>query len=195
MTDSTNLTKKEAQEIRGAEARISRVEKLKKQLEEAREQASQGTVKKIEDINAQVVKLDERAGKVDEQIEATKLRKQALTDRRDELVKAKHVLADEIKEFLSHDDRVRLHLDMPENVSDNTPLSAEQAAAIAGEAEQAEADDANGEDETPAEADAKEEAQEQLDHSVAEKAVAKVEAKAAAEAKPAAKPRTRAKAQ
>ena len=141
MTDNTNLTKKEAQELRGAEARISRVAKLQQQLEEAREQASQGTVKKIEDINAQVVKLDERAGKVDEQIAAVQQRKQALVDRRDELVKAKHVLADEIKEFLSHDDRVRLHLDMPENVSDNTPLSAEQVEAIANEAEQAEAED------------------------------------------------------
>jgi uncharacterized protein YdcH (DUF465 family) len=162
MSDTANLTKKEQQELRGAEARISRVAKLQQQLEEAREQASKNTVKKIEDINAQVEKLDERTDKVDEQIAAVQQRKQHLLDRRDELVKAKHALADEITEYLSHEDRVRLHLDVPEAVGDNTPLTAEQAEAIAEEAEKAEANgtDVEGEDETPAEADAKEEAEE-----------------------------------
>jgi hypothetical protein len=188
MSDTANLTKKEQQELRGAEARISRVAKLQQQLEEAREQASKNTVKKIEDINAQAEKLDARVDKVDEQIEAIKLRKQHLLDRRDELIKAKHVLADEITEYLTHDDRVRLHLDVPENVSNNTPLTEEQAEAIADEAEKAEAEDTvvdedRGEDESPAEADAKEEAQEQLDRTTVTKAVADAEAKA--EAKPA----------
>jgi hypothetical protein len=162
MSDTANLTKKEQQELRGAEARISRVAKLQQQLEEAREQASKGTVKKIEDINSQVAKLDERVDKVDEQIEAVKLRKQHLLDRRDELVKAKHALADEITEYLSHDDRVRLHLDVPEAVGDNTPLTTEQAEAIAEQAEQAEAEgtDVEDEDESPAEADARQEAEE-----------------------------------
>jgi DNA repair exonuclease SbcCD ATPase subunit len=182
MSDTANLTKKEQQELRGAEARISRVAKLQQQLEEAREQASKNTVKKIEDINAQVEKLDERTDKVEEQIAAVQQRKQHLLDRRDELVKAKHALADEIEEFLSHDDRVRLHLDVPEAVGDNTPLTAEQAEVIAEQAEQAEANgtDVEGEDETPAEADAKEEAAE-----------AEAEVKTEAPAKPT---RTRAKA-
>jgi uncharacterized protein YdcH (DUF465 family) len=153
MSDTANLTKKEQQELRGAEARISRVAKLQQQLEEAREQASKGTVKKIEDINAQVDKLDERATKVDEQIAATQQRKQHLLDRRDELVKAKHALADEITEYLSHDDRVRLHLDVPEAVGDNTPLTPEQAEAIAESAEKAESEGTDVEDETPAEAE------------------------------------------
>jgi len=152
MSDTANLTKKEQQELRGAEARISRVAKLQQQLEEARVQASQNTVKKIEDINAQVAKLDERAGKVDEQIAAVQQRKQALIDRRDELVKAKYVLADEIAEFLTPADHERLHLDQPENVTDNTPLTQDQVDAIADEAEKAEAED-NGdiktEDEIP----------------------------------------------
>jgi uncharacterized protein YdcH (DUF465 family) len=140
MTDSANLTKKEQQELRGAEARISRVAKLQQQLEEARVQASQNTVKKIEDINAQVVKLDERAGKVDEQIAAVQQRKQALITRRDELVKAKYVLADEIAEFLTPEDHERLHLDATENVANNTPLTEEQAEAIADSAVKAEED-------------------------------------------------------
>lgn len=154
MSDTANLTKKEQQELRGAEARISRVAKLQQQLEEAREQASKNTIKKIEDINAQADKLDERVAKVDEQLAATQQRKQHLLDRRDELVKAKYVLADEISEYLSHDDRVRLHLDQTENVSDNTPLTEEQAEAIADAAEKAEAEHTTvGEDETPAEAE------------------------------------------
>jgi uncharacterized protein YdcH (DUF465 family) len=182
---SDNLTKKEQQELRGAEARISRVAKLQQQLEEAREQASKGTVKKIEDINAQVDKLDERAEKVDEQIAAVQARKQHLLDRRDELVKAKHALADEITEYLSHDDRVRLHLDTPEAVGDTTPLTHEQAEAIAEQAEHAEAEgtDVEGEDESPAEADAREEAEE-----------AEVQTKPATQAK-AKTTRSRAKAQ
>jgi chromosome segregation ATPase len=177
MSDTANLTKKEQQELRGAEARISRVAKLQQQLEEAREQASQGTVKKIEDINAQVSKLDERAEKVDEQIAAVQQRKQHLLDRRDELVKAKHALAEEITEFLSHEDRVRLHLDVPEAVGDNTPLTTEQAEAIAESAEQAEANGTDVEDEDEAETEDKVKV-EQLDHSAAEEAVAKAEAKA-----------------
>jgi hypothetical protein len=181
MSETANLTKKEQQELRGAEARISRVAKLQQQLEEAREQASKNTVKKIEDINAQAAKLDERVSKVDEQLAATQQRKQHLLDRRDELVKAKYVLADEISEYLSHDDRVRLHLDTPEAVSDNTPLTEEQAEAIAEQAEQAEAEDKAGEDETPTEADAREEAEEN----------AEAEAKAETVVKPT---RTRAKA-
>jgi uncharacterized protein YdcH (DUF465 family) len=172
---SDNLTKKEQQELRGAEARISRVAKLQQQLEEAREQASKGTVKKIEDINAQVNKLDERVDKVDEQIEAVKQRKQHLLDRRDELVKAKHALADEITEYLSHDDRVRLHLDVPEAVSDNTPLTPEQAEAIAEQAEHAEAEGTDVEDESPAEADAREEAEESEDENALEDSVTETE--------------------
>jgi hypothetical protein len=179
MSDTANLTKKEQQELRGAEARLSRVAKLQQQLEEAREQASKNTVKKIEDINAQVGKLDERVEKVDEQLAATQQRKQHLLDRRDELVKAKYVLADEIEEFLSHEMREDLHLDATESVSNNTPLTQEQAEAIGDEAEQAEAAD-NGEDESPAEADAKEEAEE--------------EAKAEEPAETKAKPATRARA-
>jgi len=158
MSDTANLTKKEQQEIRGAEARISRVAKLQKELEEARELASKGTVKKIEDINAQTSKLDERIGKVDEQIAATQERRAGIVARKDELIKAKYILAEEITEFLSHDDRIRLHLDAPETVADNTPLTGDQAAAIADSAEQAEAaENAAGESETPAEADAKDE--------------------------------------
>jgi uncharacterized protein YdcH (DUF465 family) len=170
MSDTANLTKKEQQELRGAEARISRVAKLQQQLEEAREQASKNTVKKIEDINAQAAKLDERVTKVDEQIAAAQQRKQHILDRRDELVKAKYVLADEISEFLTHDDRVRLHLDVPEAVTNNTPLTEEQAEAIAEQAEQAEANgtDVEGEDETPAEADAKAEAEETEDEAETE---------------------------
>ena len=146
MSDTANLTKKEQQELRGAEARISRVAKLQQQLAEAREQASANTVKKIEDINAQVVKLDERAGKVDEQIAAVQQRKQHLIDRRDELVKAKYVLADEIAEYLTPADHERLGLDTPENVTDNTVLSPEQVEAIADEATKAEeAEDAEDE--------------------------------------------------
>jgi uncharacterized protein YdcH (DUF465 family) len=141
MSDTANLTKKEQQELRGAEARISRVAKLQQQLEEAREQASKNTVKKIEDINAQVEKLDERAAKVDEQIAAVQQRKQHLIDRRDELVKAKYVLADEIAEFLTPADHERLHLDATENVANNTPLTEEQAEAIAEQAEKDEAQD------------------------------------------------------
>ena len=186
MSDTANLTKKEQQELRGAEARISRVAKLQQQLEEAREQASKGTVKKIEDINSQVDKLDERVSKVDEQIAATQQRKQHLLDRRDELVKAKHALADEITEYLSHDDRVRLHLDVPEAVGDTTPLTHEQAEAIAEQAEQAEAEDKAGEDETPAEADAKEEAEEA-------ELVDRVADEAPATAKPATRTRAKAK--
>jgi hypothetical protein len=138
MSDTAKLTKKEQQEIRGAEARISRVAKLQQQLEEARQLASQNTVKKIEDINSQVDKLDERAAKVDEQIAATQARKQALIDRRDELVKAKYVLADEIAEHLTPEDHERLRLDATENVANNTPLTEEQAEAIAESAEHAE---------------------------------------------------------
>ena len=158
MSDTANLTKKEQQELRGAEARISRVAKLQQQLEEARVQASQNTVKKIEDINAQVVKLDERAAKVDEQIVAVQQRKQALLDRRDELVKAKYVLADEVAEFLTPADHERLHLDATENVANNTPLTDEQAQAIADEAEKAEAEDngeASTEDEIPVDPEVK----------------------------------------
>jgi chromosome segregation ATPase len=181
MSDSANLTKKEQQELRGAEARISRVAKLEQQLREARELASQNTVKKIEDINAQVDKLDERVTKVDEQIAAVQQRKQHLLDRRDELVKAKHALADEITEYLSHDDRVRLHLDIPEAVQDNTPLTPEQAEAIAESAEKAEAEGTDVEDETPAEAEARVDTE--------------TDAEAEAEAVPAKSTRTRAKKQ
>jgi uncharacterized protein YdcH (DUF465 family) len=141
MSDTAKLTKKEQQELRGAEARISRVTKLQQQLEEARIQASQSTVKKIEDINAQVEKLDERAGKVDEQIAAVQQRKQALIDRRDELVKAKYALADEIAEYLTPGDHERLGLDHPENVTNNTPLTPEQVEAAAESAQKAEAED------------------------------------------------------
>jgi uncharacterized protein YdcH (DUF465 family) len=144
----TNLTKKEQQELRGAEARLNRVQKLEQQLREARELASKNTVTKIQDINSQVDKLDERAAKVDEQITAAQQRKQALVDRRDELVKAKYVLADEIEEFLSQELREELRLDTVENVSNNTQLTTEQAEAIAEEAEAAEAEDnGNAEDE------------------------------------------------
>jgi uncharacterized protein YdcH (DUF465 family) len=139
MSDTAKLTKKEQQELRGAEARISRVAKLQQQLEEARQLASQNTVKKIEDINSQVVKLDERAGKVDEQIAAVQQRKQALIDRRDELVKAKYALADEIAEHLTPEDHERLGLDTPTNVTNNTPLTPEQVEAVAESAHEAEA--------------------------------------------------------
>jgi uncharacterized protein YdcH (DUF465 family) len=174
MSDTANLTKKEQQELRGAEARISRVAKLQQQLEEARTLASQNTVKKIEDINAQVVKLDERAGKVDEQIAAVQQRKQALIDRRDELVKAKYVLADEIAEYLTPADHERLGLDTPENVTDNSVLTTEQVDAIADSASKAE-EEGDAEDE-----DEKSEDENALEDSVSETeapAETKVEAK------------------
>mgnify|MGYP003592294686 CR=1 FL=1 len=130
MTDNA-LTKREQQEIRGAEARLSRVEKLQEELAKAQAAASERTIQKIEDINAQVIKLDERGAKIDEQIAATEVRKQALVARRDELVKAKFVLADEIAEYLTPADHERLGLDTPVNVTDNTVLTTEQVDAIA----------------------------------------------------------------
>ena len=141
MSDNANLTKKEQQELRGAEARISRVEKLQQQLEEARAAASERTIQKIEDINAQSVKLADRILKIQEQIESTIVRKQALVARQDELIKAKFVLADEIAEYLTPADHERLHLDTPENVEDNSLLTTEQVEEIAESAHKDEAKD------------------------------------------------------
>lgn len=145
MTDNA-LTKKEQQEIRGAEARLSRVEKLQEELAKAQAAASERTIQKIEDINAQVTKLDERGAKIDEQIAATEVRKQALVARRDELVKAKFVLADEIAEYLTPADHERLGLDTPVNVTDNTVLSTEQVDAIADSAHLEEEDETEDEE-------------------------------------------------
>jgi uncharacterized protein YdcH (DUF465 family) len=171
MSDTANLTKKEQQELRGAEARINRVAKLQQQLEEARIQASQNTVKKIEDINSQVEKLDERAGKVDEQIAAVQARKQALVNRRDELVKAKYALADEVAEFLTPADHERLGLDHPEHVTNNTPLTPEQVEAVAESAHEAE-EEGNDEAETLAVLD-KDEVKAEAETAKAEPAKAK----------------------
>lgn len=145
MTENTSLTKKEQQELRGAEARLSRIEKLQQQLEEARLNASQGTIKKIEDINSQSEKLAERILKVQEQVDAAVLRKQALVARQDELIKAKYVLADEIAEYLTPSDHERLHLDTPENVEDNTFLTTAQVEEIADSAAQAEEEEVDEE--------------------------------------------------
>lgn len=109
-----NLTKKEQQELRGAEAKLSRVEKLKAQLAEAQAAAGQGTIKKIEEINVQVSKLEEREAKINEQVEQLKGRKQVNRDRIEELVKAKNLLASEIAEHLTPEDHERLGLDTPE---------------------------------------------------------------------------------